>query len=104
MNYQLVIQFPLTGASADYFDRILMIENELNLALRDKHQVNGHDIGAGKINIFINTNNPDEAFELVRSILSEKDLKNISAAFRDMEGDDFSVIWPENYNAEFKIT
>ena len=103
MNYQLVIQFPLTDASADDFDRLLMIENKLDLALRDKHQVDGHDIGAGKINIFIHTNNPVEAFELAKSTLSDNDMKTISVAFKDIDGDIYSVVWPENHNDVFTI-
>ena len=103
MNYQLVIQFPLTNASANEFDRILMIENELELTLRNTHRVDGHHIGAGEMNIFINTNDPNEAFELAKNTLSEKDLEVISVAFRDMEGEVYSVIWPENYDGEFRI-
>ena len=103
MNYQLVIQFPLADASADDFDRLLMIENELGLALRGKHKVDGHDIGPGEMNIFIHTNDPDEAFELVKKTLSENDLETILAAFRDMKGNKYSVIWPDNYNDEFTI-
>lgn len=103
MNYQLVIQFPLTDSSADDFDQLLMIENELNLSLRDKHQVNRHDLGSDVMNIYIHTDNPDEAFELVKNILSENDLNKITAAFSDIEGDDYSVIWPDIYNETFKI-
>lgn len=103
MNYQLVIQFPLTDATADEFDRLLMIENELELVLRDKHIVDGHDIGAGEMNIFIHTNDPEEAFELAKTTLTEKDLEKISVAFRDMIGDQYSVLWPKNYDGEFRI-
>ena len=103
MNYQLVIQFPLTDSSAVDFDRLLMIENELDLALRDNHQVYGHDIGAGELNILIHTNDPNEAFELAKRILPKRDLEIISVAFRDTDGDEYSVIWPENYNGEFRI-
>ncbi|MCK4744357.1 MAG: hypothetical protein KAT25_11100 [Sulfuriflexus sp.] len=80
-----------------------MIENELELVLRDHHQVDGHDIGAGEMNIFIHTNDPNETFELAKKTLSKKDLEIISVAFRDMKGDEYSVIWPENYNGEFRI-
>ena len=103
MNYQLVIQFPLTDASADDFDKLLVIENELDLTLRDTHQVDGHDIGSGEMNIFIFTNNPNEAFELAKNTLSEKDLNKIMVAFRDINSDKYSVIWPENYNGDFRI-
>jgi hypothetical protein len=103
MNYQLVLQFPLTDATADDFDKLLMIESQLELALREKHQVDGHDIGTGEMNIFIFTNEPNETFELAKKTLSEKDFTFMTAAFRDMNGDKYSVIWPENYNGEFEI-
>lgn len=103
MNYQLVIQFPITDAGADDFDRLLMIENELGLVLSDKHQVGGHDIGSGVMNIFIHTNDPNEAFELVKKTLSKNNLDTILAAYTEMNGDKYSVIWPDDYNDEFTI-
>ena len=103
MNYQLILQFSLTDASANDFDRLLMIENELDLVLRDKHQVDGHDIGSNEMNIFIHTNDPNEAFGLAKNILSEKDLEILLVAFRDVKDDKYSVMWPENYKGEFKI-
>lgn len=103
MNYQLVIQFPLTDASANAFDRLLAIEGELELALRGKHRVDGHDIGQKEFNIFIHTNNPDEAFELAKNVLHEKDLCSILIGFRDMRREEYSVIWPENYNGVFVV-
>ncbi len=103
MKYQVVIQFPLAGASAEDFDRLLMIENELGLVLMGMHQVDGHDMGPDEMNIFIHTNDPDEAFELVKNTLPENYLETILAACRDMKSDKYSMIWPENYNDEFTI-
>jgi len=103
MTYQLVLQFPLSDASAGDFDRLLMIENELELALRGKHQVQGHDIGSDEINLFIHTSDPNEAFELVKSTLSAKDLATLLVAFKEIKGDQYSVIWPDNYKDEFTI-
>lgn len=80
-----------------------MVENELELTLRDKHKVDGHDIGSGKMNIFISTSDPDETFELARKALSDNDLKIITVAFRDIMDDNYSVLWPENYSGEFEI-
>ena len=103
MNYQLVIQFPLSDASADDFDQLLVIENKLDLALRYKHQVDGHDIGSGEMNIFIHTNDPTEAFRISKDALSEKDLEIVMVAFRELNGDKYSVLWPENFDGEFRI-
>ncbi|MCH8104490.1 MAG: ABC transporter [Proteobacteria bacterium] len=103
MNYQLVIQFPITDASADDFDRLIMIETELGIVLRDQHDVDGHHLGAGEMNIFIHTDNPREAFRLARDVLSKADLETIVVAFREMTGEDYSVIWPENFDSEFGV-
>ena len=103
MDYQLVIQFPLSDATADDFDQLLVIENKLDLVLRSKHQVDGHDIGSGEMNIFIHTNNPAEAFRISKDVLSEKDLEIVTIAFRELNGDKYSVLWPDKFNGEFTI-
>ena len=56
MNYHLVIQFPIANASADYFDRLIGIENELGFILKNRHVVVGHDLGTEIMNITIQMN------------------------------------------------
>ena len=97
------MQFQLSNASADDFDQLLVIENKLELALRYKHQVDGHDIGSGEMNIFIHTNDPTEAFKISQNALSEKDLEIVTVAFRELDGDKYSVLWPEKFDGEFRI-
>ena len=103
MNYRLIIQFPITNTSADYFDRFISIENELGFVLRDKHIVAGHDFGKEIMNIIIHTDDTDEAFELAKNVLSEKDLETILVAFSEIDDEEYSVIWPENFSGEFRI-
>ena len=103
MNYQLVIQFSLSDASADDFDQLLVIENKLDLALRYKHQVDGHDLGSDEMNIFIHTNDPTEAFRISSGVLSEKELEIVTIAIKELEGEKYSVLWPENFDGEFRI-
>jgi hypothetical protein len=103
MNYQLVIQFPLSDASADDFDQFLVIENKLDLALRNKHQVDGHDIGSGEMNIFIHTNDPKDVFIISKNTLSKKYLEIVTVAFRELNNDKYSVLWPEDFDGEFTI-
>ncbi len=52
MNYQLVIQFSLVDAGVEDFERLMMLENELRVVLREKHMVDGHDLGAEKNEYF----------------------------------------------------
>lgn len=103
MNYQLVIQFPIANASADVFDRVILLETELRIILGDKHVVDGHGLGAEELNIFIQTNDPNEAFELAKKALSEKEMKTILVAFKESNDEKYSLLWPENYAGEFRI-
>ena len=103
MDYQLVIQFPIREATAEDFDRLIMIENELGIILGKQHNVDCHDLGSGEMNIFIHTNDPNKAFGLAKNVLSDKELNTISAAYRKTEDEKYSVIWPENFNGEFRI-
>ncbi|HIF49968.1 MAG TPA: ABC transporter [Thiotrichaceae bacterium] len=103
MNYQLVIQFSLVDAGVEDFERLMMLENELRVVLREKHMVDGHDLGAEKMNIFINTDDPNEAFTLAKDVLIEADLKTILVAYRDFESEEYVFIWPEKFSGEFRI-
>ena len=103
MKYQLVIQFPLNKASAIDFDRFLMIESELELKLRDKHRLNGHNIGSEKMNILIHTDDLNEALEVTKNTLSANDLKTTLMAYCPLNTEKYTVIWPDNDKREFTI-
>lgn len=103
MKYQLVIQFP--GKSTDDFDHLIEIEDELEEKLTDNSEVDGHDFGSGEMNIFILTNEPVETFNQVKTILAEMDddLSVVKVAYRDIEAEDFTILWPNNLT-EFVVT
>ena len=103
MSEQLIIQFPLHDASADVFDQLLMIEHELDLVLRNEHSVNRHEMGASEMNIFIQTNDADAAFKLIKNKLPEKVLQTAVVAYKDSQSAVYSVLWPENYPHKFYI-
>ena len=61
MKYVLVLQWPATS-EAD-FDALISMEDLLEADLPDAHGlVDGHDFGAGEMNIFVHTDRPLEAF------------------------------------------
>ncbi len=101
-SYQLAIQFPLIDAAAEVFDRIIMLERELSLTLTGKHLLEEHVMGEDSMSILINTADPAEAFELARKEISEKDLGTILVAIKNINSDQYAVIWPEDYQGEFK--
>ena len=53
MKYLFVLQWPAT--SVDDYDSMVAIENFLISFLSGSSRVDGHDVGAGEANIFIET-------------------------------------------------
>jgi len=103
MRYQLVLQF--RGDSLADYDQMIAVEDRLTEELGDSADVDGHDVGSGETNIFIFTDDPAATFRRSKPLLQSMDrLAAVTAAFRDVEGDQFSVIWPEGSTEEFRVT
>ena len=103
MDYQLVLQF--RGDSLADFDAMVALEDELTNQLGDSADVDGHDVGSGETNIFIFTSDPAATFRRARPVLeSRQQLQAVTAAYREVEGESYTVIWPEDSQREFKIT
>ena len=101
MNYQLVLQFD--ASNAEDLDLLIEIEDRLERALGSSHEVDGHDYGSGEMNIFIHTNSPYDAFDVIKRNLTSNEIKFMKAAFRGLEGEIYSVLWPEGFSGEFKV-
>ncbi|MBI3469519.1 MAG: hypothetical protein HY000_41485 [Planctomycetes bacterium] len=102
MQYQLVIQ--IDGDSLDDYDLMIAFENELIEVLGDSASVDGHDVGSGEINIFIFTSDPARTFGLVRPVLQRTQrFGSVTVAYRAVDGDDYTVIWPEGSNRRFRV-
>lgn len=101
MKYQIVIQLP--EALYDDLDWIADVEDKLDETLLNA-EVDGHDIGSGEVNIFIHTNDPVNVFKIAKNILEEEgvSLENIKAAYREIIGEDYIPLWPENLS-DFKV-
>ena len=99
--YQLVLQFP---AFAVDFDDLIAIEDELLAAVGPPATVDGHDFGSGEGNIFILTESPSATFEIVLPVL--KDLsrdRDATVAYRALDGEEYTVIWPKGFKGGFSI-
>ena len=102
MDYQLVLQF--RGDSLDHFDAMVALEDELTEELGDSADVDGHDIGSGETNIFIFTSDPAATFQRVRPVLERTHrLQAVTAAYREADGERYTVIWPEGSQREFIV-
>lgn len=102
MRFQLILQFPVDSIAG--LDSLVALEDELIVQLEDLAEVDGHDCGAGEMNIFILTDDPLAAFERAISLLSELGLlEKVTAAYRLLDGEDYSVVWPATFQGIFEI-
>lgn len=95
MKYILVLQWPVTS-EAD-FDALISMEDLLEADLPDAHGfVDGHDFGAGEMNIFVHTDRPLEAFQdAMTSLGTDPRWVGVRAAYRPADGDRYVVVWPK---------
>lgn len=102
MRYQLVLQF--RGDSLADYDQMITLEDRLVEALGDSADVDGHDAGSGETDIFIFTSKPVATFRQAQPVLQSMGLlEGVTAALRDVEGQQFTVIWPEGSKEEFTV-
>src|SRR5438093_4411286 len=92
------------GDSLDDFDAMVALEEELIEQLGDSADVDGHDVGSGETNIFIFTSDPAATFRRARPVLERRQqLQSVTVAYREGEGEQFTVIWPEGTLTEFRV-
>jgi hypothetical protein len=102
MDYLLVLQFH--GDSLTDFDAMVALEDDLTVQLGDSADVDGHDVGSGETNIFIFTSDPTATFRQARPVLeSRQQLQAVTAAYREVERESYTVIWPEGSQREFRV-
>ncbi len=102
MKYQLVLQF--RGDSLADYDAMIALEDRLIDDLGHSAKVDGHDCGSGETNIFIHTFDPAATFLRVRHTLErEGRLETVRAAYRDVQGENFTVLWPEGSREDFRV-
>lgn len=103
MRYQLVLQWPLTNSMKD-FDALVDVEDLLEENLANAGAVDGHDAGASEFNIFILTDDPQNSFKQVQTILGNREAwASARVAYREINADKYVVLWPRHL-AEFKVS
>ena len=90
---QLVYQWP--ASSEAHYRLLLAIEETIRQGLGPIGLVDGHDVGAGEMNVFIHTDDRKGAFEKTMSLIQGKyDLKELMVGYRNFEDDDYPVFPP----------
>ena len=100
MKYVLVAQFPELAMS---YDKVIDLEEVLINELEGIAEIDGHDIGSGEINYFIFTNDVTEVCEKILLLLTDELKGEVKVAYRDAEGNDYSVIYPRDH-ASFQVS
>ncbi|MBW8367048.1 MAG: hypothetical protein K0M70_04230 [Arenimonas sp.] len=102
MNYQLVIKF--WRASLDDEAFMPTLEAELKQVLGNLVTLDGYDLSAKEINLFVLTPDPRHSFRRLKGVLEAKGLlQGMSAAFRVEGGDQFTSLWPLRAMRKFKL-
>jgi hypothetical protein len=95
MKYQLVLQW--SASSREDHDALVAMQQDLTDVLSEIGDVDGYDFGSGEMNIFIYTDGPQTVFDQARVTLdSYGRLSNVRAAYRDVQGEDYTVLSPKN--------
>jgi hypothetical protein len=99
VTYLLILQWSVTSETD--FDALISMEDLLKAELPDAHGfVDGHDFGAGEMNIFVHTDRPLDAFQDAATTLSPDPLwVGVRAAYRPAEGGRYVVVWPKELEA-----
>ena len=102
MDYQLVVKF--RRRSQDDATRVAAMQDELKLALDGSAVLDGYDIDAREINLFVVTADPKHSFRRLKAVLERNDaLDGVSAAFRLVGGARFTSLWPLRSTRAFKL-
>ena len=101
MKYQLIIQFPVTE---DFdFDGIIALETRLTLEMGEGYIIDGHEFGAGEINIFIQADDPEAGYEKAFELVSTNLISLLRVVYRVKNANEFVWLYPANNQDVFSI-
>ncbi len=106
MKYKLVLQFQ--GDGEDTLDKVIALEDKLIDAFEGSTiaEVDGHEEGQGMTYVVINTKNPSRVWEKIEPLVEEaasEDLEANAVAFRDTDSEEYTVLWPADFEGEFEV-
>lgn len=107
MNHQLVLQFQ--GDDETTLEKVIELEDHLIDALQGSAaaEVDGHETGDGVTNLILLTKNAARIWERIEPVIEEAasdDLEINAVAYRDLDGEEFTVLWPVDYDDEFVLS
>ena len=102
MDYELVIKF--WRKSLEDETLLPAIQSELKAVLGDAVELQGYDVSAREINLFVVTADPKHSFRRIKKVLESRGImQGVSAASRLVGGAHFTSIWPLRAIRKFKL-
>jgi hypothetical protein len=106
MKHQLVLQFQ--GDDADTLDKVIALEDQLIESLNGSTaaEVDGHEPGEGVIHLFLLAKNAAKLWEKIEPLVEDaasEDLEINAVAFRPLDSEEYTVLWPTDYEGEFEV-
>ena len=102
MDYQLVVKFWRKSLEDENF--LATIQDELKEVLGELAVLDGYDINAKEINLFLITPDPKLAFRRLKTALETRGiLRGVSAAYRLVGGARFNSLWPLRATRKFRL-
>lgn len=102
MDQQLVIKFWRKSLANEDF--LATLESELKQVQGDTVELEGYDVSAKEINLFMLTSDPRHSFRRTKDVLERLGIvQGMSAAFRLVGGVRFTSLWPLRAMRAFKL-
>ena len=102
MDYQLVIKFWRKSLDSEAF--LETVEAELGKVLGTTASLDGYDVSAKEINLFVLTADPRHSFRRIKDVLETLGVvQGVSAAYRLVGGARFTSIWPLRATRKFTL-
>jgi hypothetical protein len=105
MNHQLVLQFQ--GDDDDTVEKVIELEDRLIDAFAGSTavEVDGHEPGDGVTNLILLAKNAAKVWEKIEPIVegAADELDVNAVAFRTLNSEEFTVLWPVDYEGEFEL-
>jgi hypothetical protein len=101
--YQLVLQFPETFFAE--LGELHAFEERVMRSLPRTASVDGHDVGSGTINVFVDTDYPKATFDVIyRRVTTRVIQAKLRVAYRAVASDDWVNLWPRRDPRPFDLT
>jgi hypothetical protein len=106
MKHELVLQFQ--GDEEETLEKVIELEDRLIELLGNSTavEVDGHEPGDGVVHLILRAKNAAKVWERIEPLVEEAasdDLEINAVAYRDIDAEDFTVLWPADYEGEFEM-